>query len=202
MVTHAEPVKCSRDDMRESIIHAARQVFSRFGFRKTSMDDIARAIRKGKSSIYYYFRSKEDIFQAVVDHEADHLRDKVNEILQSSMDAREKLRAHVKLRMDLIRQMINYTEVLKNEDLDHLQFTESFRKKYDDEECRIISSIIEEGIAAGTFKVKDIELSALAIVTAMKGMELPLMASGRDTASLDALIDDLLDILFYGLVKR
>lgn len=188
--------------MRENIISVATQVFSRYGFKKTSMDDIARALRMGKSSIYYYFKGKEEIFQAVVDREADMLRLKVKEILESTIDATEKLRKYVKLRMDLVKQLSNYMEILKNDDLMNLELTERIRKKYDDEEITIIRQILEEGNNRGLFKVKDLNLSALAIVTAMKGLEVPLVASTMGVDSLNIVIDDMLDILFYGIVKR
>lgn len=188
--------------MRENIVNVATQVFSRYGFKKTSMDDIARALRMGKSSIYYYFKGKEEIFQAVVDREADMLRVKVKEILESSIDATEKLRKYVKLRMDLVKQLSNYMEILKNDDLMNLELTERIRKKYDDEEITIIRQILEEGNSKDHFRVKDLNLSALAIVTAMKGLEVPLVASTMGVDSLNIVIDDMLDILFYGIVKR
>ena len=194
--------KDNRDEMRDSIVKAATQVFTRFGFKKTSMDDIARSIRMGKSSIYYYFKSKEEIFQAVVDSEADMLRIKVNKILEGSDDSMSKLRAYVKLRMDLIKQLSNYMEILKNDDLMNLALTEKIRKKYDDEEVTIIRRILEEGNDKGLFKVKDLNLSSLAIVTAMKGLEVPLVTASMGIESLNMIIDDMLDILFFGIVKR
>jgi len=48
------------DEMREHIISAAREIFARYGYRKTTMDDIAASIRRAKSSIYHYFPGKED----------------------------------------------------------------------------------------------------------------------------------------------
>ncbi len=49
------------DEMRNTIICKAGELFSRYGYKKTTMDDIADALQKGKSSIYYYFQNKEDI---------------------------------------------------------------------------------------------------------------------------------------------
>lgn len=192
----------SHKGMRENIISAATEIFSRYGFKKTSMEDIARALRMGKSSIYYYFKGKVEIFQAVVDREADLLRVKVNEILESGLPVTEKLRSYVKMRMDLIKQLSNYMEILKNDDLMNLELTEKFRKKYDDEEITIVKLMLEEGINKNQFKVKDLNLSALAIVTAMKGLEIPLVTSTMGVESLNMVIDDMLDILFYGIVKR
>ena len=47
---------------RDAIIETARQVFKKYGYDKTLMEHIAKAAGKGKSSIYYYFKSKEQIF--------------------------------------------------------------------------------------------------------------------------------------------
>ena len=55
-----------KDLNRENILKIARDIFSKYGFKKTTLDDIANAVRKGKSSLYYYFESKEDLFQAVI----------------------------------------------------------------------------------------------------------------------------------------
>jgi AcrR family transcriptional regulator len=46
------------DEMRNTIICKAGELFSRYGYKKTTMDDIADALQKGKSSIYYYFQNK------------------------------------------------------------------------------------------------------------------------------------------------
>jgi AcrR family transcriptional regulator len=55
---------------REEIVEIARGIFAKFGFRKTSMDEIAKAVKKAKSSLYYYFQNKEEVFQAVIEREA------------------------------------------------------------------------------------------------------------------------------------
>ena len=52
----------SYKNARELIITVASDIFTRFGFRKTTMDEIASALHKGKSSIYHYFESKEELF--------------------------------------------------------------------------------------------------------------------------------------------
>jgi len=49
-----------KDQNRENILKIAREIFSKYGYKKTTLDDIANAVRKGKSSLYYYFKSKED----------------------------------------------------------------------------------------------------------------------------------------------
>ena len=61
----------NKEEYRKKIIVVSGQIFSRYGFKKTTMEDVARASGKGKSSIYYYFKSKEDIFKNVLEINSD-----------------------------------------------------------------------------------------------------------------------------------
>ena len=54
------------DKTREKIIEVADKLFGRFGFYKTSMDEIAKIARKAKGSLYYHFSSKEELFKEVM----------------------------------------------------------------------------------------------------------------------------------------
>jgi len=56
----------NKEDYRLKIILTASRIFSHYGFRKTTMEEISKALKKGKSSIYYYFGSKEEIFEAII----------------------------------------------------------------------------------------------------------------------------------------
>ncbi|MDD2196746.1 MAG: TetR/AcrR family transcriptional regulator [Bacteroidales bacterium] len=192
----------SRTNMRNDIVISAAGVFAKFGFKKTTVDDIAQALRKGKSSIYYYFKSKEDIFKAVVEKEADSLRVKIEEIMASEMDTIEKIRAYVETRMLSVKVMSNYHTFVNDNDVSNLDLIEKLRVKYDTEELIIIKMLLKEGMENGQFKIKDIELSSIALFTAMKGLEFPLFIKSPKADNLLTIIDDMLDILFYGLVIR
>ena len=70
-------------EMRNELINAASGVFAKYGYKKTNMDDIAAVFGKGKTFIYYYFKNKEDIFQAVLTDEADKLLKALSETAES-----------------------------------------------------------------------------------------------------------------------
>jgi len=53
-------------EKKERILKSAEKLFARFGFRKTTMNEIARDVRMGKSTLYYYFKSKENVLEAVI----------------------------------------------------------------------------------------------------------------------------------------
>ena len=58
---------------REMLVDVARQLFARMGVDNTTMNDIAQASRKGRRTLYTYFKSKNEIYLAVVESELDQL---------------------------------------------------------------------------------------------------------------------------------
>lgn len=190
-----------QEEARIKIIDIARNIFSHFGFKKTTMEEIALATRKGKSSIYYYFNSKEEIFKAVVEKEADELKTELIKSISATDDPIEKLKIYILTRMRKLKKLTNFYTALKSDYLNHLVFIEEIRKKYDNDEINIIRDILREGVDTGKFSIEDPNLSAMAIVTAMKGLEVPLFIS-KETSNFEERMNSLLNYLFYGIVKR
>jgi AcrR family transcriptional regulator len=65
------------------IVETARVLFKQSGFKKTTMGDIARSLGKAKSSLYYYYPSKEDIFEAVLHAEMDELLEQIHQSIRA-----------------------------------------------------------------------------------------------------------------------
>jgi len=190
-----------KDEVKEAIVNVARHIFSRFGFKKTTMDEIAIASRKGKSSIYYYFASKEEIFQAVVEKEASILKQELIKAISEAGTPTQKLKAHVLVRMGTMERLANFYSAIKDDYLSHLDFIEKIRKKYDLEEIQMMQTILNEGVENNIFEIEDTSLAAIAIVTALKGMEIPLFW-GVEEKDIEHRLDHLINILFNGIVKR
>jgi AcrR family transcriptional regulator len=190
-----------KDEMREAIINAASTVFRKYGFRKTTMDEIALASHKAKSSLYYYFSSKEEVFQAVVEKEALSLRGNLSNAVNALNDPREKLKTYICIRMQSLEELTNFYDAMQNEYLAHFDFIGRIRERQDKEEIVMMQNILIDGVARNIFHVEDTELAAIAIVIAIKGLEIPLLTTNR-IQNIDLHIDHLLDILLYGLVKR
>jgi len=191
-----------KNEMRETITHVASELFARYGYQKTTMDDIARACGKGKSSIYYYFRNKEEAFIAVLEQDIIMLKAKLLASISSTSDPKDKLKRYVITRMNGMKSLINIYNVIKNEYLSQFAFIEQIRERYDNEEHDIIKGILDEGIKGGIFEIEDTSIAALALVTAMKGFEIPLFIKRRPDVDLESRLDKLLSILFHGLLKR
>jgi AcrR family transcriptional regulator len=93
------PQNSGKDEVREHLVNAARQVFVRYGYKKTALDDIAREARKGKSTIYYYFKSKDDIFKAVIDAEAEIRTKMIDDQISVINDPKQKLKTYIYVRI-------------------------------------------------------------------------------------------------------
>jgi|YNPMSStandDraft_1061717.scaffolds.fasta_scaffold00213_5 AcrR family transcriptional regulator len=185
--------------LKDKIIQVSREVFSKIGYKKTSIEYLAKVLNKKKSSIYYHFRSKEEIFQTVLDYEANILRQEIMKKLLSKKNASDKLFLYIQTRMNYIKNLINFYNALRDDYFNQMPFIEKMRKKFDDEEISIIRNILVEGIVTKEFKISRPDLAAIAIFTAMKGLEIPFM---KDNEDIDHKLTYLMDILFYGIKSK
>jgi AcrR family transcriptional regulator len=190
-----------KDEIRGAIVNTSRQIFCKQGFRKTTMEEIAEAVQKGKSSIYYYFESKEEIFKAVVWEEAKIFRKTVLKAIGKSADPKDKVKQYIMSRMQTAGKVQNFLTALKDEDLKNLGFIAHLNKIYDEEEIQLFTNILKEGVDQGFFELQDIDLAAIAIVTAMKGMEKTL-AKTCTHAQFEKKLEGIINIVFYGIIKR
>jgi AcrR family transcriptional regulator len=192
------------DVVRTSILEAARELFTKFGYKKTTMEDIAQALGKGKSSLYYYFKNKEEIFQAVIDGEEEILFSRLRAVVQSSLTPQDKMRQYVEVRMETLRELENYHKAISEDLAAGFDFLEHMKGKSEKEEAALIKDILDEGIKLELFMVKNSLMAAMAISTALKGLEVPLFRSpeSKNFEDFKVQISNVLNILFYGLLKR
>ena len=94
----------NKEEFRKKVIVSAGKIFSHYGFKKTTMDEIAKALKMGKSSIYYYFESKEDIFEAVVLWEANILRNELTTAIKSVDSPIDKMKKLCFCKDEIVRK--------------------------------------------------------------------------------------------------
>lgn len=184
---------------RNAIIKIARQVFNKYGFEKTRMDHIAKATGKGKSSIYYYFKSKEQIFQSVVLTEAVAFRHTIIDALAETENPVNKIKVYVLTRMNIIKIYTNFQNALKIDKLRHIDFVERLNRVYDREEIRLFKDILEEGVNKKLFNVQDLDLAAMALIMAVKGIE-DYVFRTNDAEEFTSRIDQLLNLILHGII--
>lgn len=190
-----------KDEVREHLVQAARQVFIRYGFKKTALDDIAREARKGKSTIYYYFKSKDEIFKAVIEAEAEIRTASIDEHVSAETDPRQRLRTYIYTRLTSLKKVENYYEAIKNDLLDNLYFISSLRTNHFDSEVAFVKKLLIEGVDQGIYTIANPELTAKTIVTLLQGFEVPLIQKNLSDEEIRKSIDEMLNILFFGIMS-
>jgi AcrR family transcriptional regulator len=191
-----------KEEVRIHIVGVARRIFTRYGFRKATMEDIASTSQMGKSSIYYYFKSKEEIFRAVVEFEAMMLKERLSRIIGKDNSPPDRLKAYILFRLHHVRTLENFYAALKEETLSHMGFILDIRRNFEIEEQQLVGEILEDGMEQGVFQLSSSKIGAIAISTMMKGLELPLLLDEAHKTDRKELMDDLIRVLLYGILKR
>lgn len=104
----------------KQIVDAARKLFYKFGFKKVSMDEIAREAGVTKKTVYTYFSSKEELFKYFIQEELDNMKKIVEDIEKEDLDFFEAVHQIIfqlikyKNKRQFFKLMTNEAEVLKS----------------------------------------------------------------------------------------
>lgn len=171
----------SIDNTKESILSVADKLFSRFGFHKTSMDEIAKIARKAKGSLYYHFASKEELFKEVVSIEMTNLRNQLSLIVNNpDLTSSEKVKKYLLKRMEILNSAANYHETLKADFFEHFHFIDDLRTELDAWEKENLKKIILQGAEKGEFTIiGDIDVLLDVFIMVIKGLEIPFFLQNK-----------------------
>lgn len=175
---------------------------ARYGFRKMTMEDIAREARVGRRTIYLYFKNKEDVALSSIGRVVELAEARMREILHEPLDTVEKLR--LMLRERVVKRVKAVAEY--HESLDEIfeivrpAYIER-RKAYFRVERDLIVQVIDEGLKAKRFFVTDAEAVAAILLSATNAY-LPYSLSVRELGQPEEIEDQLeamIDLLIRGL---
>jgi len=190
----------SIDSTKESILSVADKLFSRFGFHKTSMDEIAKIARKSKGSLYYHFASKEELFKEVVSIEMINLKNQLSSIVNNpDLTSSEKVKKYLVTRMEVLNSAANYHETLKADFFEHFHFIDDLRIELDVWEKESLKKIILQGVEKGEFAlIGDIDVLLDVFIMVIKGLEIPFFLQNKYEKYAPH-FDNLIEILTKGL---
>ncbi|MDQ6812470.1 MAG: TetR/AcrR family transcriptional regulator [Bacteroidota bacterium] len=187
--------------MVREILSTAKALFAHNGLKKTTMEDIAFSLGKGKSTLYYYFEGKTEIFKAVVDEELKNLLRLTSQAINLATTAKDKLKAYCRTRARVMERFHNLNSVIYEDILNHIAVVLKLKQSHDEMQIDLIKEILKGGVQSGEFKKlaeRDIELFSFTLVAAFRGIELPLFAS-RFVRSSEKGPDLLVDIMVDGI---
>jgi AcrR family transcriptional regulator len=187
-------------EVRQAIIVAAKELFARFGLAKTTMEDIAKASKKAKSTLYYYFKNKEEVFTSVITQEITGLKSVINEAVQDEDDPYLKLRKFVNTRLAYLSTKADQYTSIREEYLKNHEFIRESLDDYARWEISIIKGIIEYGREKGFFEVTNSTGISKAVFFALKGLEYPWTVN-FSKKEMESHAEILLDILLKGISR-
>ena len=190
---------------RDAILDATDRLLARYGYKKMTIDDLAREVGIGKGSVYLHFESKEEIALSHIDRIIERLSVKLRDIAGSGGSVEKRLRSmlleRVLYRFDSVQ---HYSQSL-NELLAQLRprLLER-RRRYFEEEARLFADVIKEGKNAGLFDTKDPLQTAASLLDATNAL-LPYSLSAYELgerSDIEKKAKRVADLLLNGLCKR
>ncbi|GAE84578.1 transcriptional regulator [Bacteroides reticulotermitis JCM 10512] len=154
------------------------------GVENTTMNDIALASKKGRRTLYTYFKSKDEIYLAVVESELDILSDMMKKVSEKDMSPDKKMLEIIYTRLDAIKEVVYRNGTLRANFFRDIWRVEKVRKKFDAKEIQLFKAVLQEGQSKGVFHIDDIDMAAAIIHYCVKGIEVPYIR-GQIGADLD-----------------
>jgi AcrR family transcriptional regulator len=190
------------DDTRKKILSVANKLFSRFGFHKTSMDEIAKIARKAKGSLYYHFASKEELFKEVVSKEIMSLKDQLSVIINNNdLSASDKIKKYLFRRMEILNDAANYHETLKADFFEHFDFIDDLREELDEWEKESLRKILLQGVETKEFAaIGDMDILLDVFMIVLRGLEIPFFLQNK-YEKYSPYVEGLIGILIRGVAS-
>ena len=169
---------------KAKLVDVARQLFAKMGVENTTMNDIALASKKGRRTLYTYFKSKEDIYMAVVESELDMLSDMMKRVAEKNISPDEKMIEMIYTRLDAVKEVVFRNGTLRADFFRDIWRVEKVRKRFDAKEILLFKDVLREGVEKGVFRIDDIDMTAELVHYCVKGIEVPYIR-GHIGAKLD-----------------
>ncbi|HET6670894.1 MAG TPA: TetR/AcrR family transcriptional regulator [Pyrinomonadaceae bacterium] len=199
------PAINAKVEVREAILDATERLLARYGYRKMTVEDIAKEVGVGKGTIYLHFKSKEEIVLSHVDRIVERVKERLWEIARSNATAairiRRMLLTRVLFRFDSIQ---HYTQSL-NDLLAALRPSLLARRAvYFDEEAQIFADVLNEGRDSREFQFDDALTTAYGMLHATNSL-LPYSLSTSELGEREEVKEKatvIADLILSGLLDR
>ena len=185
---------------KDLMIEVARQLFARVGFTNTTMNDIADASKKGRRTLYTYFRNKDEIFQAVIERELERLWHDMELIRRLPATPEEKILTMMLTHLDKIKDLVLRNGSLRAEFFRDAWLVERARSSFDEKEIHQLQDLLEEGKRLGHFSISNPRLMAYLLQNIIKGMEVPFISgSYRAKGTIEEIRATVRHLILHGL---
>ncbi len=199
----------SKEDlMQEQILGAAKRLFSQYGFAKVTMDDVAKAIGKGRSTLYYYYKSKDEVLDAVITKQIHETHTLIQKEVDASKTVEEKIDAFYVAKFKMAHQKHSFFDALElGMDADAIsnffQVKLNYYKSTTKWEGTLLTQILSDGMANGEINelsADEIENLVFILLSVSHGIKRKIRLENR-TLAVEPMLKQLSHLLMHGLKK-
>ena len=194
-------MKTKQSRTKDKIIHVSKLLFAEMSVYKVTMNDIANAAEMSRRTLYMHFKSKEEIYQYVVE---DHVR-VINEKLQRAADSilppDRKLKLYILARFNVIDNLVKQNRYIRYDFIFHNLRVEQLRKSIDIKERQLLTRIVQNGKEQGLFNINDPASFAKTLLIMFKSLEQPFIIIGHRKRNYQTL-REYVDLLFNGILNN
>jgi AcrR family transcriptional regulator len=200
--------KIKEELMQEQILQAAKQLFTVHGFAKVTMDDVAKAVGKGRSSLYYYYKNRDEILDAVVNMEINATLSTLEKAVDQAGTAEAKFAAYCMAKLRIAKEKGSFLNVLEAgmdaEALTHFYKTKiGLRELIMKRESALLTRIVQEGVK--NRELAPIEKSKMdnlifVLLSSLHGLKRT-MHIERHSRDIDGLANQFSNLIMRGLGK-
>ncbi len=201
-------VQGSAGEKENEILEAARKRFAHYGFSKVTMDEIANDVNMGKASLYYYFPTKEKLFESAIKKEESQFVSEIENILEKNISASQKMREYVDQRLKYFQELLNLGALSIYSFYNMKKIFINLFQNFEKYEVSLFSRIIREGIEEKEFSPEHDEKTAEVLVHILQGLRLRVLRTLKGQPMEKKLIKELhhemmctIEIFIKGLSK-
>jgi TetR/AcrR family transcriptional regulator len=143
----------SQPGKKQLLLDAAQKRFAYYGISKVTMAEIAADVGLSKAAIYYYFKTKEEIFKEVVVREIEQFSGEMKNEIDAQTTAAEKLSVFIQSRFKAAERMHNFKKASIDAGVDLRTHMGDMFVEYRRREHLLIVGILKAGVSSGEFTI-------------------------------------------------
>ncbi len=192
----------------KQIVDAARKRFAYYGFSKVTMDEIATDVGMGKASLYYYFPTKESLFEEVIKQEKNQFFTDIQSMIEEKIAPCDMLRRYAAKRIEHFRILANLRALGFQRDGEMRASSLELYKEFQQQEVKALQQILQVGKRSGDFEFTNSQHSAEAIMQMLYGPRSWLLHKGQSNLddetfrALEQATKEIVEIIINGIKRR
>ncbi|SDD82507.1 transcriptional regulator, TetR family [Mucilaginibacter pineti] len=199
-------ISTKEDLMQQQILAAAKRLFQVYGLAKVTMDDVAKAIGKGRSSLYYYYKSKDEIFDAVIKIEIREMLAAMTHAVNEASGAEQKLYAFFLTKLEVLREKRAFFKMVDaGMDADALSQFQKTKIVHHNLiirlESALLGQVLTDGMNNGELRkveASELEMLILVLLSSLRGLKREMELEDNAEKVLPA-VDMFTRMAMYGL---